>query len=130
MHPAITLVRDEPLLRQPPHHSTDRRRRDREPLRDVVGRRGLAPQLDLVDRLEVVLDRRRELRCRLAGCCHFICAFGKCICRCCVRTSTRRTRRARRWQRTATAKSLNAEDAEDNGGGRRGLQEWPRRLLR
>ena len=66
-HAAIALVRDEPLIGEAAHHPAHRRRRDAERGGDLVGRRRLAAALELVDRLEVVLDRAAERRRRGLG---------------------------------------------------------------
>ncbi len=61
-HAAVALVLEQPLLGEPAHHPAHRRRGDAEPLGDVGRRRrAAAAALELVDRLEIVLDRGREL---------------------------------------------------------------------
>src|SRR5690348_15397755 len=58
LHAAIALVLEQALIGEATHHPAHRCGRDLEPLRDVGGRGRAARALDLVDHLEVVLDRR------------------------------------------------------------------------
>ena len=63
LHASVGLVLDEPELGQPLDHPRGRSGRHPEPLRQGVGRDRLAgAQLQRVDRLRVVLDRRGDAR--------------------------------------------------------------------
>jgi hypothetical protein len=66
LHAVVSLVLEQALIGEPAHHSTHRGRGDGEPLRDLVRARRARPALELVDRLEVVLDGCR-VRVACAG---------------------------------------------------------------
>jgi hypothetical protein len=60
-HAAVALVLEQPLLGEPPHHAAHARRRDAEALGERVRRCDAAAPLQVVDRLQVVLDRLGQL---------------------------------------------------------------------
>ena len=62
---AVRRPLDEAELGEPLHHRRRRRGADLHPLGESRGRRALALRTERVDRLEVVLDRARELLARI-----------------------------------------------------------------
>jgi hypothetical protein len=60
-------VGEQSLVSKTADHPADGRRRDREPLGDVVRRGGARAPLDLVDDLEVILDGTGQLIVPLGG---------------------------------------------------------------
>src|SRR4051812_40506557 len=57
----VRLVRDEALARQPADHPADRRGGDAQRGGNLIRAGCSVPRLELEDRLEIILDRRREL---------------------------------------------------------------------
>src|SRR4051812_24743258 len=56
-YPTITLVSEQSLICETPHHSTHRGGRNVELLSDVIRCNRDSPAADLVDGLEIILDR-------------------------------------------------------------------------
>ena len=70
-HAVVGLVGHEPELAEPLDHPGGRRRRHAQPIGERVGAdRSLAALLQRVDRLRVVLDRRRSERIGFLSDCH------------------------------------------------------------
>src|SRR3954469_25113284 len=67
LHALVRLVRHEPLTRQPAKHPAHARRRDPERRRDLIRAGDAAARLELIDGLEIILDRPGELLMRALG---------------------------------------------------------------
>src|SRR2546426_12296846 len=66
LHAAVWHVLDQPRFGEPLHHAAHRGRSDLEHRGDVAGRGEAALAREMVDRLEVVLDRPRQRRVGIA----------------------------------------------------------------